>query len=194
VILTWVPGEEYGNALADVIYGFSEPGGRLPTTWGATLAEAPVSNTDPINGALVYSEGLNIGYRAWAKAGIAPAYHFGYGLGYTSFELGNFSAVKQNGAVTVSVHLTNTGERNGSDLVQVYLRKRDSKVQRPEYWLAGFAKVNVEAGETKQVDIALDSRRFAHYSDGWSVEDGEFEVFVSRSANLTGALIGVIRP
>lgn len=193
VLLTWFPGEEYGNALADVIYGSREPGGRLPTTWGATLEDAPVSDTDPTNGALIYSEGLNIGYRAWAKAGIQPAYHFGFGLGYTSFELSDLWVGTKDGSPAVSVDLTNTGDRTGRDLVQVYLRKPDSQVNRAELWLAGFAKVTVNAGETKRVEIELDSRRFAHFADGWTVETGTYEVFVSRSADISSALKGSIR-
>jgi beta-glucosidase len=191
VLLTWFPGEEYGNALSDVIYGSREPGGRLPTTWGATLDDAPVSDTDPIDGALVYSEGLDIGYRAWAKAGTKPAYHFGYGLGYTTFELGNL-LVESGNHVNVSLDVTNTGDRDGSDLVQIYLRKKDSKVRRPELWLAGFAKVRTRAGETSRVSISLDSRRFAHYADKWCVEKGAYEIFVSRSADLSLALKGSV--
>lgn len=195
VLLTWFPGEEYGNALADVIYGASEPGGRLPTTWGETLADAPVSNTDPVNGALVYSEGLNIGYRAWAKSGKSPAYHFGYGLGYTSFEISNLSvAAGPEQSATVEVDLTNTGERDGSDVVQVYLRRRNSAVARPEFWLAGFAKAKVMAGQSKRIKIDLDSRRFAHFANGeWQIESGEFEVLVSRSADLTNSLGGGVQ-
>lgn len=195
VLLTWFPGEEYGNALADVIYGNREPGGRLPTTWGAAMADAPISNTDPTDGALVYSEGLNIGYRAWAKAGKAPAYHFGFGLGYTTFELGNLSVTaKPNQSATVEVDLTNTGARDGSDVVQVYLRRTSSAVARPEFWLAGFAKVAVAAGKTQRVHIELDSRRFAHFANGeWQIESGEFEVLVSRSADLTNSLGGGVQ-
>jgi beta-glucosidase len=151
-----------------------------------------VSNTDPINGGLIYGEGLDIGYRAWAKAGTEPAYHFGFGLGYTNFKLSELSVVSVGGRASVSVDLTNIGERDGSDLVQVYLRKRDTQVRRPEFWLAGFSKVLVSAGESKRVEIELDSRRFAHYTDGWHVEAGEYEVFVSRSADLKPALRGVI--
>jgi beta-glucosidase len=189
VLLTWFPGEEYGNALADVIYGISEPGGRLPTTWGATLEDAPISSTDPTDGALVYSEGLNIGYRAWAKAQRQPAYHFGFGLGYTSFELSNLVvAAGPDQSATVEVDLTNTGARLGSDVVQVYLRKTDTAVNRPVFWLAGFAKVEVVAGKTQTVRIKLDSKRFAHYAGDWQIESGSYEVFVSRSADLTNAL------
>jgi beta-glucosidase len=157
------------------------------------LEDAPVSDTDPTNGALIYSEGLNIGYRAWAKARIHPAYHFGFGLGYTSFELSDLWVATKDGNPAVSVDLTNTGDRTGRDLVQVYLRKPDSQVNRPELWLAGFAKVTVNAGETKRVEIELDSRRFAHFADGWTVETGAYEVFVSRSADLTSALKGSFR-
>ncbi len=193
VLLTWFPGEEYGNALADVIYGNAEPGGRLPTTWGATMDETPITNTDPIDGALVYAEGLNIGYRAWSKANKTPAYYFGYGLGYTTFELSHLEVVAQGKNAKVSVKLSNTGEREGSDVVQVYLRKSDSAVKRPEFWLAGFAKVKVAAGASTTVEIELEERRFAHYSNGWSVESGKYEVLVSRSADLTKALAGVVK-
>lgn len=192
VILTWFPGEEYGNALADVVYGISEPGGRLPTTWGATLDETPITNTDPTNGALVYSEGLNIGYRAWAKAGKTPAYHFGYGLGYTTFELSNLEVSATGQGAKVSVELSNTGERDGSDVVQVYVRKTDSKVKRPEFWLAGFAKASVVAGKSTRVEIELDERRFTHYQNGWKLENGSYEVFISRSADLSQALVGSV--
>ncbi|MEN9993074.1 MAG: Family ership [Actinomycetota bacterium] len=188
VLLTWFPGEEYGNALADVIYGSQEPGGRLPTTWGATLDETPITNTDPTDGALVYAEGLNIGYRAWAKENKTPAYYFGYGLGYTSFELSNLEVVAHAKGAKVMVKLSNTGEREGSDVVQVYLRKTDSAVKRPEFWLAGFAKVKVAAGASTTVEIDIDERRFAHYANGWQVESGSYEVLVSRSADLSGAL------
>ena len=188
VLLTWFPGEEYGNALAAVIYGTEEPGGRLPTTWGATLEETPITNTDPIDGALVYSEGLNIGYRAWSKANRTPAYHFGFGLGYTTFELSNLEVSATGKNAKVSVKLSNTGEREGSDVVQVYLRKTDSAFKRPEFWLAGFAKVRVAAGAEAIVEIEIDERRFAHYAKGWAVEAGSYEVLVARSANLSNAL------
>ncbi|MFD3802933.1 glycoside hydrolase family 3 C-terminal domain-containing protein [Streptomyces sp. NPDC058619] len=87
VLLTWFPGQEAGRALADVLLGRAEPGGRLPTTWPATLADAPVRTTRPTRGVLPYEEGLHIGHRAWLRAGTAPAYWFGHGLGYTTWEV-----------------------------------------------------------------------------------------------------------
>jgi len=193
VLLTWFPGEEYGNALADVIFGDYEPGGRLPTTWGS-LAQAPVSNTDPINGDLVYSEGLDIGYRAWAKAGVQPNYWFGHGLGYSSFEFANASipgTVNRDGSLAVSIDVTNSGSRAGSEVVQVYLRRKNSAFKRPELWLAGFEKVSVGAGETTTVSVSIPGRRFAHYDQGWKYEPGEFEVLVAKSSELVGALTGL---
>jgi len=188
LLLTWFPGEEYGNALADVVYGSREPGGRLPTTWGANLADVPVSNTQPIDGALKYSEGLDIGYRAWAKVATKPAYPFGFGLGYSTFEYDQISATKlTGGSVLVEVNIRNTGPRDGSDVVQVYLRRLDSSVKRPHYWLAGFAKARLKSGQSQRLEIVLDVRRFEHYADGWALEPGAFEIFVSNSSDLAKA-------
>ena len=194
ILLTWFPGEEYGNALADVLFGDTEPGGRLPTTWGS-LALAPVSNTDPTDGELVYSEGVNIGYRAWAKAKVQPNYWFGHGLGYTSFSfssLGLPSEVRAGSDASVSVSVTNTGSRAGSEVVQVYLRRENSAVNRPELWLAGFEKVTLGAGETAVVTVRIAARRFAHFNSDWSYEAGSYEVLVARSSELVGALSGTI--
>ena len=190
VLLTWFPGEEYGNALADVIYGAREAGGRLPTTWGS-MASAPVTNTDPTNGDLVYSEGVNIGYRAWIHAGTQPNYWFGHGLGYTTFEYRNIEVAgttTTDSKLIVSVEIENTGDRAGSEVVQVYLARKDSSVKRPPLWLAGFEKVTVEAGAVERVTVEVDPRRFAHYDGGWQFESGEFEVYAAKSAELADAL------
>jgi beta-glucosidase len=195
ILLTWFPGEEYGNALSDVLYGSAEPGGRLPTTWGS-LNEAPVTNTDPTDGQLHYSEGINIGYRAWIKHGRKPNFWFGHGLGYTSFEFSEMSVASSANTsepLAVSVKVTNTGKRAGSEVVQVYLRRKETSVNRPPLWLAGFEKVSVEAGATVSVIISVDPRRFAHYESGWQFEAGEFEVLVGKSAELVGALSGTVQ-
>jgi beta-glucosidase len=195
VILTWFPGEEYGNALADVIYGNREPGGRLPTTWGALLEDAPISSTDPVDGALKYSEGLNIGYRAWSSSNTKPAYPFGFGLGYTTWQLieaTHADSIIAGEDLAVEVALENTGNRAGSDVVQVYLRRKESGVNRPSFWLAGFQRVEVEAGATNRVSINISAKRFAHYFEDWNYELGEFEVIVSRSAALENALVSKI--
>lgn len=190
ILLTWFPGEEFGNALADVIFGKSEPGGRLPTTWGS-LSQAPVTNTNPVSGNLVYSEGINIGYRAWIKENRQPNFWFGHGLGYTTFEYRNLTAettLSSTESFSVSIEVTNTGKRQGSTVVQVYLRRKKTSANRPPLWLAGFEKVLVGAGSSTTVSIQIAARRFAHYEGGWQFEPGEFEVLVAKSSELVDAL------
>ena len=198
ILLTWFPGEEMGNAIADVVYGAVEPGGHLPTSWAKSLAEAPISNTDPAPVTLdvVYSEGLNIGYRAYAAAGTEPAYWMGHGLGYTTWERVSVdapSAVACCENVHVSVTLRNTGERAGSNVVQVYLRRRETSVNRPTHWLAGFARVSAEAGTSVTADVTIDARRFQHWgAEGWTQEAGQFEIIVASDASLADGDIRTI--
>lgn len=191
VLLTWFPGEEYGNALADVLFGKNEPGGRLPTTWPVAMADVPVLDTTPREGELVYTEGLDIGYRAWAKNEIAPAYEFGFGLGYTTWEIVDFivpADVSAGEDAEVTVVVRNSGERAGSDVVQIYAARGDSAIERPALWLCGFDRVSAASGETVSVSISIKSRAFSHFDKGWKFEPGEFTLAAARSAKLSGAV------
>ncbi|WP_408660506.1 beta-glucosidase H [Jatrophihabitans sp.] len=177
VLLTWFGGQEYGRALADVLSGAVEPGGRLPTTWPAEEADVPVLDVTPVDGVLRYDEGIHIGYRAWLRAGAEPAYPFGFGLGYTTFEYESVSVAASPDAAEVSVRLRNTGTRAGREVAQVYLSRPESAHDRPVRWLAGFAGVEVAAGQTATVTIALPRRAFEHWQqDGWALEPGSFTV------------------
>ncbi|MGP3973831.1 beta-glucosidase [Streptomyces sp. 8N114] len=152
VLLSWFPGQEAGAALADVLLGAHEPGGRLPTTWPARLADAPVTEVTPRDGRLDYREGLFIGYRAWERAAAAPAFPFGHGLGYTDWEYESLTAT----AETARVRLRNTGDRAGAETVQLYVTPVDADAtERPARWLAGFARVEAAPGETAEAEIAL---------------------------------------
>ncbi|MFI1239824.1 beta-glucosidase H [Nocardia salmonicida] len=173
VLLAWFPGQEFGAALADVLTGTVEPGGRLPTTWPKTMAEVPVLDTTPVDGVLDYTEGIHIGYRAWLKAGIEPAYPFGHGLGYTTWETSDLTVDGR----TVTLTVTNTGDRPGKQVVQVYLSRPDSSIDRPVRWLAGFTAVSLAPGETRTVAVTVPARAFQHWGDdGWENEPGEFIV------------------
>ncbi|MFI7530386.1 glycoside hydrolase family 3 protein [Nocardia salmonicida] len=173
VLLAWFPGQEFGAALADVLTGTVEPGGRLPTTWPKTMAEVPVLDTTPVDGVLDYTEGIHIGYRAWLKAGIEPAYPFGHGLGYTTWETSDLTVQGRNVTLTV----TNTGDRPGKQVVQVYLSRPDSAIDRPVRWLAGFTAVSLAPGETRTVTVTVPARAFQHWGEhGWESEPGEFIV------------------
>ncbi|WP_405941675.1 beta-glucosidase [Streptomyces sp. NBC_00207] len=180
VLLTWFPGQEGGAALADVLLGDAEPGGRLPTTWPARFEDAPVTEVVPTEGRLEYREGLFIGYRAYEKHGVAPAFPFGHGLGYTDWAYESLEAT----ADTVRVRLTNTGTRPGREVVQVYLAPVADTVERPASWLAGFAGVSAGPGETVEAVIALPARAFEIWdreSSGWQRIGGAYEVRASHS-------------
>ncbi|WP_329216843.1 glycoside hydrolase family 3 C-terminal domain-containing protein [Streptomyces sp. NBC_01485] len=181
VLLSWFPGQEGGAALADVLTGAHEPGGRLPTTWGS-LADAPVTQVVPADGELPYTEGVFIGYRAWEKANRTPVHPFGHGLGYTDWA---YESVAVEGS-TLTVRIRNTGERTGREVVQVYLAPADTAPapDRPVRWLAGFAGAEAGPGETVDVTVDLPRRAFEIWDEAdrrWSFVKGSYEIQVGRS-------------
>ncbi|MEU1287728.1 glycoside hydrolase family 3 C-terminal domain-containing protein [Kitasatospora sp. NPDC005856] len=182
VLLSWFPGQEGGAALADVLLGREEPGGRLPTTWPARLADAPVHRVTPENGELPYSEGVFIGYRAWDRHGTAPAYPFGHGLGYTDW---TYEHIEAPDARTVRVRVRNTGDRPGHEVVQIYVAADDRDgVERPRRWLAGFASVTAEPGEAATAEITLPERAFQVWDEaayGWATVPGGYRIHAGRS-------------
>jgi beta-glucosidase len=186
VLLTWFGGQEFGAALAAVLLGDLEPGGRLPTTWPAREEDVPVLSTQPSDGRIEYAEGLHVGYRAWARAGAEPAYPFGHGLGYATWDCTSVHVAAGPAAdapARISVALRNTGAHPGRAVVQAYLSRPDSAVERPALWLAGFAAVRAEPGKEAHVAIALPPRAFAHWTGaGWEIEGGAFELRVGPSA------------
>ncbi len=181
VLLTWFGGQEYGHALADVLLGHVEPGGRLPTTWPKTLVDAPVANVVPNDSVLHYDEGLHVGYRAWSRVDREPAYPFGFGLGYTSWQLGPAVAEPAVHGVRVTLDVTNVGARPGKQVVQVYAARPDSRVERPERWLVGYGVVWAEPGTTQTLQLDIAQRAFAYWDQGWVHEPGEYLLFVGPS-------------
>ncbi|WNV84381.1 glycoside hydrolase family 3 C-terminal domain-containing protein [Umezawaea sp. Da 62-37] len=174
VLLTWFPGQEAGAALAAVLFGDAEPAGRLPTTWPARKDDAPVLDVDPVDGVLTYREGLFIGYRAWQGRQVRPAFWFGHGLGYTTW---SYESVGITADSTVTVRLCNTGTRPGREVVQVYLVPQTPLPDRPTRWLAGFASVSADAGETVTATVALLRRAVQGWDDGaWRTLTGTYVV------------------
>ncbi|KDN20419.1 glycoside hydrolase family 3 C-terminal domain-containing protein [Amycolatopsis rifamycinica] len=181
VLLTWFPGQAGGDALADVLFGREEPGGRLPTTWPAKLEDAPVTDVTPKEGVLEYGEGVYIGYGAWARAGRQPAYWFGEGQGYTTWEYEELDVdPDEEGGARVRVRVRNTGTRKGREVVQIYLAPTE-RGDRPHRWLAGFASVEAGPGEVVEADIAIASRSAEVWRDGWRHIAGEYVVAASHS-------------
>jgi beta-glucosidase len=176
VLLAWFPGQEAGHALADVLLGRAEPGGRLPTTWPVREADCPVLSTTPTDGVLAYDEGVFIGYRAWERNALPPRYPFGHGLGYTDWEYERMAA--DRGTVTVKVR--NTGSRAGREVVQIYAGPVEADETRPRRWLAGFASVTAEPGEAT-VTIDLPERTWQVWADGWQTITGEYRLEAAHS-------------
>jgi beta-glucosidase len=183
VLLAWFPGQEFGNALADVLLGVAEPGGRLPTTWPAS--EAGLPSTRPIDGVLRYEEGLSVGYRGGGRDTLFP---FGHGLGYSSWEYESLGAPPRaapGAAVRVTVELRNTGGRRSREVVQLYASRSDSGIARPVRWLVGFAAVIAEPGERATATLIVPPRAFQHWSvehGRWALEPGTFALAAGSSS------------
>lgn len=194
VIQAWYPGQEAGNAIADVLLGIAGPGGRLPQSFPVNWADNPTRSQDAevypgLNGKVRYEEGLFIGYRHYEKTGIAPLFPFGFGLSYTSFAFSDLSiddsGFEADAHLRLSLTVTNTGERPGSEVVQVYVGDDEASLERPAKELKAFAKVTLEPGETRRVVIDLKDRAFALYrpqARHWLVEAGSFTILVGASA------------
>ena len=171
ILLPWLGGQEVAHALDDIIFGRSEPSGRLPVTLPERIEHTPAFGSFPgDNGAAVYSEGLLVGYRWYDTRHLPVRFPFGHGGSYTTFAWGSGSlsspSFAPGGTVTVTVPVTNTGDRPGCEVVQVYVRPKSSRLARPRTELRGFQKVELQPGETRQVEILLDDRAFAYWDNG----------------------------
>ena len=190
VLEAWMMGQAGGGAIADVLYGKVNPSGRLAETFPLRLVDTPAYINFPGgNGQVRYGEGIFIGYRYYDAKEAPVQFPFGYGLSYTTFAYNNLKAspasFKDVDGLTLSVDVTNTGKVAGKEVVQVYVHDAKSGLVRPPKELKGFAKVELQPGETKTVSLALDFRAFAYYHPGymqWITEDGEFDLLVGSSS------------
>jgi len=197
LLQAWYPGQEGGTALAQLLFGEFNPSGRLPISIEKRWEDNAVHDSYyPKNGGkkVEYTEGVFVGYRHFDKSGIKPLFPFGYGLSYTTFAFKNLTVSPASGdqLVTVGFDVSNTGARSGAEVAQVYVGDKHAKVPRPVKELKGFARVELNPGETKHVQVTLDRRAFSYYdvkSHSWTVAPGDFEIYVARSSaeiELTG--------
>jgi beta-glucosidase len=189
VLQIWYDSQEQGNALADVLFGDVNPSGKLPTTFPKRLQDNPAYINFPgENGKVHYGEGLYVGYRYYDKKEIAPLFPFGHGLSYTSFAYSNLRLApefKLEDGLTISLDVKNTGKRAGKEIVQVYVRDVSSSLVRPLKELKGFAKLELQPGQSKTVTLHLDQEAFWFYNparNSWITEPGEFEIIVGASS------------
>lgn len=206
VLLCWFPGQEAGHGLADVLFGHAEPGGRLPTTWGA-LSGAPLPSTTPVDGVLRYEEGPYIGHRAWRRAGAEPAYWFGHGLGYTTWAYERLEIALPTPAdpglapaadpapaagpdtvpaALARVTVRNTGTRPGREVVQLYLTTGPDPYDDGGPRLAGYAAVTAGPGEEVVAEIPIAARSLQHWSPRhgrWQPRPGPYAAQAGPSAH-----------
>jgi beta-glucosidase len=196
VVDEWYAGIENGNAIASILYGESNPSGKLPQTFPKTLGDMPARTPEQYpgkDGKAVYSEGLKIGYRWFDSQGIEPLFPFGFGLSYTSFGYSGLKVTSKRGRATVSFKLANTGTRRGAEVAQVYIGF-PSWAGEPPRQLKGFRKVHLEDGASAPVSISLDKRAFSYWdtkTGAWRVGRGCYSIAVggsSRSLPLRGRI------
>ena len=185
---TWYPGQEGATALAEVLFGQTNPSGKLPVTFEREWKDSATHDSYYDNGdkRVVYSEKVFLGYRHFDRSGTKPMFPFGYGLSYTTFKYSKMKTAKgKDGLVHVTFKVKNTGKREGAEVAEVYVAPRQSKVARPIKELKGFAKTNLRPGETQTVSLTLDRRAFAYFDPNaskWTVDGGEYEILVGSSS------------
>ncbi|MEE1424304.1 glycoside hydrolase family 3 C-terminal domain-containing protein [Gemmiger sp.] len=175
-------GQAGAGAMVDVLTGKVNPGGKLAETWANAYEETPAKDNFAGAGRTVqYREGLYVGYRYYQTAGVPVAFPFGYGLSYTGYAYSDLKAT----ADSVSLTVTNTGARDGAEIVQVYIAKPGAEIFRPAQELKAFARVSLAAGESRTVTLPLDDKAFRYWNtrtDCWEVEGGRYEVRVGASS------------
>ena len=190
IVEGYLGGQAGGAAVADVLFGIANPGGKLAETFPVRQSDVAADRWFPGDRRQVaYREGLYVGYRHFDSAGARVLFPFGHGLSYTTFQYTDLAfsapAFEQGGRLDVTFDIANTGDRDGAEIVQLYVHHLESSVYRPEQELRGFAKVRLATAETRSVTVTLEDSAFAFYDTGggrWVVEAGEVEVRIGASS------------
>ncbi len=186
IVQVWYAGQEGGTAVAEVLFGDVDASGRLPTSLPFRLEDTPAYQFYPGDGqTLRYGEGMLIGYRHYDTKGVAPRFCFGHGLSYTTFGYECLTLERDRTDLVVEVDVTNTGRRRGAEVVQVYVRRPGSGLERPDKELKAFEKVWLQPAETTRVRLHLSEQSFRHWDEPgsrWAVEKGDAEILVGSSS------------
>lgn len=192
VLEAWFSGSEAGNALADVVFGAVNPSGKLPFTFPVRLEDNGAHTLGEYPGAdkVKYNESIFVGYRWHDKEQLKPLFAFGHGLSYTAFAVGNVKAdrttLAPNGSIRISADVTNTGDRAGAEVVQLYIGDEQSSLPRPVKELKGFQKVSLNPGQTRTVTFEITSGMLQYYDDAkgaWVAEPGAFTAYVGAASD-----------
>lgn len=180
LVYTGLGGQAGATAVVDVLTGAVNPSGRLSETWPIKYADTPVLDYPGESERVEYREGLYIGYRYYGITGTKVRFPLGYGLSYTSFAYSDFTVSPTEAIVTV----TNTGKRAGTEIVQLYVGKKDRKIYGPARELKGFARVSLGAGESQKVKIAIDDKAYRYWNiktNSWEIEGGWYQIMAGAS-------------
>ena len=192
VLEAWFSGSEAGNALADVVFGAVNPSGKLPFTFPVRLEDNGAHALGEYPGAdkVKYNESIFVGYRWHDKEQLKPLFAFGHGLSYTAFAVGNVKAdrttLAPNGSIRISADVTNTGDRAGAEVVQLYIGDEQSSLPRPVKELKGFQKVSLNPGQTRTVTFEITPGMLQYYDDAkgaWVAEPGAFTAYVGAASD-----------
>ncbi|MEU0265158.1 glycoside hydrolase family 3 N-terminal domain-containing protein [Nocardioides sp. NPDC006303] len=186
LVEAWLPGQGYGEALADIIFGARNPSGRMPETMPMNITDTPTYLDFPgAGGRTFHGEGVFVGYRGYDRTGGEIAFPFGHGLSYTAFHYGDLTVTRAGDDVRVRFTLTNTGSRAGADVWQVYATPSAAPVPVPSRALCSFGRHHLEPGDQIAVDVTVHWRAFARWDDrlhGWCVDGGEAQISVGASS------------
>jgi len=188
IVQAWYAGMEGGNALASILFGDISPSGKLPMTFPVKLEDSPtqaLAKYPDENLIVDHKEDIFVGYRYFDSYNVVPAFAFGHGLSYTSFEYKDLTLDKKGKTVTLNLKVSNTGQMKGGEVVQVYIKDEESALKRPEKELKAFQKVFLEAGTSTVVKIELKEDAFSYYDDNqnkWVLESGKFTIAVGSSS------------
>lgn len=190
VLEAFYPGQEEGNALADILFGNVNPSGKLPVTFPKYYKDSPAYKYYPgVNSQLTYSEGIYVGYRYYDTKNVEPLFPFGYGLSYTNFAYSGLKIDKEKispkDVLNIELMVKNTGNVPGDEIVQLYIHDAKSKVDRPKKELKGFKRISLKAGESKKVKLKIDKTALSFYdveTKSWMAEPGEFEILIGSSS------------
>ena len=194
IVQGWYGGSESGHALVDVLTGAVNPSGKLPFTMPVALADGPLKTERQYPGIReegkqwwqeYYDEGVFIGYRWYSSRNIPVQYPFGYGLSYTTFSLSDAQVRPDGQGFRVSARLTNTGDRAGAEVVQLYISDTEASVERPVKELKGFEKIYLEPGESRKIEFPIDRQALSFFdadAHAWVAEPGEFQALLGFSS------------
>jgi beta-glucosidase len=187
IVQTWFAGQEFGNALVDILSGEVNPSGKLPTTFPAKIEDTPAYKIYPGNDLQMnYDEKLLVGHRWYEKQSIKPLFSFGHGLSYTNFQYQNLEVTVNDGfSVSCKFEVQNVGDISGLEIVQCYVSFAEAQQDDPCKTLQGFAKEEIGANQIQKIEIILNARNFSYWSvetNTWQIRKGSYRIHIGSSS------------